>query len=251
MHSELLNTMALSSFWKEHKLLWVEETKSTNDDLKAMWHKPDFFHCLEVADCQTNGKGQYERKWISASAGQCLMFSFSAQVKEYYFPISMIAGAALALALDRIGLDKKEFWLKWPNDIWVGNCKLVGILTESMCDLDGFRCVIGIGLNMRPVEIEGNNRAVSLQEKGITLERERVLCEFCKAWDEVFALSTEKQAALWNEYGGKFWERNFIFDVPGKEKFLAKPLSLDADGTLLVESSKGQERIIAASLSLA
>lgn len=248
MHSKLLEVMATNEFWKKHKLVWLPETKSTNDDLKSIWKEPAFFHCLEVADCQTNGKGQYERKWVSSQAGQCLMFSFSAEVKQYDFPISMIAGAALAVALDRIGLKKADFWLKWPNDIWIKNKKLVGILTESICELDGFKCVIGIGLNIKPVEVDGKTKAASLQEEGVELDRETVLCEFCKAWNEVFYLDADKQAKLWNEYGGQFWKRQFCFDVPGRNSFVGIPVLLESDGTLLVKTESGQEKVIAASL---
>ena len=245
MHFKLADCMAGIKFWNNHKLLWVRETGSTNDDLKAMWRTPDFFQCLKVADVQTSGRGQYDRKWESATAGQCLMFSFSVKVKEYKFPVSMIAGSSLAVALERIGLSKESFWLKWPNDIWVNGKKLAGILTESMCDLYGFNCVIGVGLNMKPVYINGETKAVSLQEEGIEIDRESLLCEFCKAWDEVFALSAERQAIIWNEYGGQFWKRSFKFDVPGREIFVGKPIRLESDGTLIVKASTGEEKIVA------
>lgn len=230
-----------------HKLLWLSETESTNDDLKAIWRQPEYFHCLEVADCQTKGKGQYERRWESAKAGQCLMFSFSAEVKEYYFPISMIAGVSLAVALERLGLKKKDFWLKWPNDIWVNDSKLAGILTESSCSMEGFRCVIGIGLNMLPVNVQGQ-KVASLKDEGIETDRETLLSEFCKAWDDVFYMSPQKQAAMWNEFGGQFWNRSFVFDIPGSDTLVGTPVCLEQDGGLIVKTSSGEKKILAASL---
>ncbi len=247
MHSDLKDIMTNSSFWKNHKLLWVPETGSTNDDLKEIWRQPEYFHCLEVTDCQTKGKGQHERKWESAATGQCLMFSFSAEVREYNFPVSMIAGVAMAVALERLGLKKTDFWLKWPNDIWVKDRKLAGILTESACSMEGFRCVIGIGLNMFPLDVS-DCRTASLKEEGVDADRKNVLCEFCKSWEEIFFMTPGMQAAMWNAFGGQFWQRSFVFAIPGREKFIGTPLRLEQDGVLVVKTSSGEENIIAASL---
>lgn len=259
MHSDLKNVLTESSFWANHKLLWLSETGSTNDDLKEIWRQPDYFHCIEVADTQTKGKGQYERKWESAAAGQCLMFSFSAEVKEYNFPISMIAGVAMAVTLEQLGLKKSDIWLKWPNDIWVRDRKLAGILTESSYFIgcpkttqtasltEGFRCVIGIGLNMLPLEKPESDFA-SLKEEGILVDRETVLCEFCKAWEKIFYMTPGEQTAMWNDFGGQFWKRSFVFDVPGRESFVGIPVRLEQDGGLIVKTSAGEENIIAASL---
>lgn len=247
MHSDLKKIMANSSFWNNHRLLWLSETESTNDDLKAIWRQPEYFHCLEIADCQTKGKGQYERKWESATAGQCLMFSFSAEVKEYKFPISMMAGVAMAVALERLGLKKTDFWLKWPNDIWVKDRKLAGILTESSCSMEGFRCVIGIGLNMLPLGVS-DCKSASLEEEGISADRKKVLCEFCKAWEEIFFMSPDRQTAMWNAFGGQFWQRSFVFTVSGMKEFVGTPLRLEQDGRLIVKTAFGEENIIAASL---
>lgn len=248
MRNELINTLKELSFWKNYRLNWVSSTSSTNDDLKDKWHSEDFANWLEVADIQTNGKGQYNRKWASDSIGQCLTFSFSAEIEEYEFPISMIAGIALATALEKIGLKTEDFWLKWPNDIWINDKKLVGILTESTSFLGGFRSVIGIGINILPLADSSIN-AISLKEAGFEYSREEVLIEFCKAWDKVFPLEANKQAEMWNKYGGQFWNRRFKVQIPNKQAIVAKPMSVNSDGSLIVKSLEGKEiKIISATL---
>ena len=249
MHSELIKILKELSFWKNHKLLWLSYTSSTNDDLKALWHDKDFCHCIEVADIQTNGKGQYERKWSSDNEGQNLMFSFSVDVKEYAFPVSMIAGVALASALEKMELSTKDFWLKWPNDIWVNDKKLAGILTESTTFAGGFRSVVGIGINILPLADKTVN-AVSLSEYGLDYSREEVLINFCKSWNNIFSLPPEEQCLLWNNFAGQFWKREFSIIIPNEEKFIARPIKVEDDGTLIVKKNNNQseKRIISASL---
>jgi BirA family biotin operon repressor/biotin-[acetyl-CoA-carboxylase] ligase len=64
-----------------------------------------------------------------------------------------------------------EAWLKWPNDILVGERKVGGILCERLEGVDGLAdaLIVGIGLNLRtppsgwPPELEG--RATSIQDE--------------------------------------------------------------------------------------
>ena len=102
MHNKLKETIKSLDFWQSHELLWLPQTTSTNDDIKTIWHNDNFCPILEVADIQTKGKGQYERKWSSSSVGQCLMFSFSIDIKDIEFPVSMTAGVALAIAFTHL-----------------------------------------------------------------------------------------------------------------------------------------------------
>lgn len=248
MREQLTQTLQSLKLWENHKLLWLSSTASTNDDLKQIWRNEDFSPIIEVTDLQTNGKGQYNRKWASSSIGQCLMFSFTIDIKEYEFPISMIAGAALAIALEELGLKTSDFWLKWPNDIWVNNKKLSGILTESTTIKNGFRSVVGIGINILPLPDISVN-ATSLEENGVNVTREELLNVFFKSFDRVFNSSATQQAYYWKKYAGQFFQRKFKVQAPNQPAYIAKALSIKEDGRLIVKTSKEEEKeIIAASL---
>ncbi|MBP5469312.1 MAG: biotin--[acetyl-CoA-carboxylase] ligase [Candidatus Riflebacteria bacterium] len=248
MHEQLIKTLQSLKTWESHKLLWLPSTSSTNDDLKQIWRKEDFSPLIEVTDLQTNGKGQYNRKWSSSSLGQCLMFSFTIDVKDYEFPISMIAGVAIAIALEELGLKTSDFWLKWPNDIWVNDKKLSGILTESTTIKEGIRSVVGIGINILPLPDKTVN-ATSLLENGVKTTREEVLNAFIKSFDKVFAYSASQLAQYWKKYAGQFFQRKFKVQAPNHPAFIAKAISIKEDGRLIVKTSEEEEKeIIAASL---
>jgi len=80
---------------------------------------------------------------------------------------TLLAGVAV---LEAIKDFLPECWLKWPNDVMVGERKLGGILCERCAEPDGLRdaLIVGVGLNLRPPHEgwpeEVDDRATSIQE---------------------------------------------------------------------------------------
>ncbi|MBI4372453.1 MAG: biotin--[acetyl-CoA-carboxylase] ligase [Candidatus Omnitrophica bacterium] len=102
-----------------------------------------------VAEYQTNGRGRFERRWLSPR-GNGLLFSVLLRPKIKTSSASMIthwAAQAVAEALKkRFGLSPK---LKRPNDVLVGGRKIAGILTESSGIGQNLEyVVVGIGVNI-------------------------------------------------------------------------------------------------------
>jgi BirA family transcriptional regulator, biotin operon repressor / biotin---[acetyl-CoA-carboxylase] ligase len=103
---------------------------------------------IVVTEEQTNGRGQLGNSWES-DPGQNLTFSVLLRpnflVPENQYLISMAVGLALTDMITH--LMKKSAKLKWPNDLFLNNRKLGGILTECHIQ-DQMVCVVGIGLNI-------------------------------------------------------------------------------------------------------
>ena len=91
--------------------------------------------------------------------------------------IPLAAGLAVAKSLENRGLNPK---LKWPNDIFINNKKVGGILCESKIKdgrVDSFIIGIGINVNESPVDFpdEIKNIATSLFiESGFSFQRELI-----------------------------------------------------------------------------
>lgn len=136
----------------------------------------DLQPCLLVAEHQTAGRGRQGRVWRSAP-GASLTFSLALPLRlAEWSGLSLAVGVALADALEpapqpgaheappaRIGL-------KWPNDLWlidgtgVGR-KLGGILIETVAAGASRLAIIGIGLNVLPVQVSDASSGVAcLQE---------------------------------------------------------------------------------------
>ncbi len=130
-----------------------DEVDSTNDTVRGRAEG-----AVVVARRQTAGRGQRGNRWCSAE-GENLTVSVALEPVFLGVAQQFLLSEAVALAvvdvLTEYGI---EAAVKWPNDIYVGDRKVAGILIEN--DIRGSvlgRSVVGIGLNINqldfPVEL--------------------------------------------------------------------------------------------------
>jgi BirA family biotin operon repressor/biotin-[acetyl-CoA-carboxylase] ligase len=109
--------------------------------------------CLLVAEHQTVGRGRMGRNW-QAAPGASLTFSLAlALAPADWSGLSLAVGVALAEALDPVPAGRPRIGLKWPNDLWLDERKLGGILIETVSVGPQRMAVVGVGLNVLPMEV--------------------------------------------------------------------------------------------------
>jgi BirA family transcriptional regulator, biotin operon repressor / biotin---[acetyl-CoA-carboxylase] ligase len=160
-------------------LMYLPVTGSTNDNALLAARSGAPHGSLFVTDEQTAGRGRRGNAWLAA-AGESLLFSVLLRPQ-----LELAQTSALTLA---IGLALKDavspllttpVQLKWPNDLYVNQKKLAGVLVESQLQGERLQAVVvGVGLNVStrnfPAEIAP--RATSLALLGATsIEREPLL----------------------------------------------------------------------------
>ena len=133
------------------KIIHIDETDSTNrwlqnHQLIANSHEP----IAIWADYQTAGKGCGTNSWES-ERGKNLTFSLLIHPTEVpasrQFVISEWVSVALCETLEHYIYNKVE--IRWPNDIYVGDRKIAGILIENTLKGNHIKdSIIGIGLNV-------------------------------------------------------------------------------------------------------
>lgn len=126
---------------------------STNSELMRRARAGLAEPVLLVAEQQTAGRGRLGRGWHS-SAGDSLTFSLGLPFAPAdWSGLSLAVGASVAQSLH------PDLCLKWPNDVWLGDRKLGGILIETASfgggAAEGRYAVIGIGLNIAPRPAQG------------------------------------------------------------------------------------------------
>lgn len=103
---------------------------------------------LILSDFQTKGRGRGANTWISTTPGSSLLSSWVFMLESPPQPISApLIGLAVYKAL-QIQWPRLHFSLKAPNDIYLGEKKLAGLLLESTSMGSNHRLVIGLGLNV-------------------------------------------------------------------------------------------------------
>ncbi|MEN8849205.1 MAG: biotin--[acetyl-CoA-carboxylase] ligase [Akkermansiaceae bacterium] len=163
---------ALDPRWVE-RIIFLEECGSTNDEARRMAQDGLSHESLVLTERQTAGRGRRGQPW-TCPAGESIACSLLLRPSDpmvLWSRLSLATGLAVAEALDRFGLAAE---VKWPNDVWVNEHKICGILVESA---EG--CVIiGIGLNVNTISFPDGlaHPATSIAlEAGEPVSREEVL----------------------------------------------------------------------------
>lgn len=127
---------------------WYDTIDSTNTQaLKESEQAQEL--TVWIADFQTAGRGQRGNSWESARAKNLtftILFKPHFLDPAYQFKISQIVTLGIINYLESKGVKAK---IKWPNDIYVEDKKICGILIEHTLSGDKLSAsVAGIGLNL-------------------------------------------------------------------------------------------------------
>ena len=132
---------------------WLDTVESTNDEARRALDGLDNLSVI-AARCQTAGRGQGDHYWHSLP-GENLTFTVVLKFGgEYLAPLLardvLLITETVTLALRRYLLAKGvKARIKWPNDIYVGDLKICGILIENILRGDEVGAsIVGIGLNL-------------------------------------------------------------------------------------------------------
>lgn len=167
----------VTSQWAENShihVTYLPQQDSTNALAKEEAFEEDLAEhslCLYLTDHQTAGRGRGKNTWINATAGSALLSSWS-----FLLPIKPqpTTSCLIGLAVYRACSTTWPFlnWnLKAPNDIYVHDKKIAGILLESVVQGNEIRLVVGLGMNITqsPEDVEISTSLVESLPQGIPL----------------------------------------------------------------------------------
>ena len=154
----------LTGSWR--RIEWHAETDSTQRVARDLARDGAEEGTVVVAEAQTAGRGRLGRSWHSPSGANlyCSVILRPPLAPEVVPQLALVIGLGVAGAIEHLGLQPA---LKWPNDVWLGGRKMVGILTEMEAELERVRVVIaGIGVN---VNMGADDFPPYLQDKATSL----------------------------------------------------------------------------------
>lgn len=147
MHKIFANTLFIGK-----QLISLPSCHSTNDIVADMADEGSLFEGAVVTTAnQTKGKGQRGNTWLSAP-GENLTFSIYLKPKflkpSQQFELNRIVSLALFDVIQSL-CENTQVRIKWPNDLYVKNHKIAGILIENNINhLQISQSIVGIGLNI-------------------------------------------------------------------------------------------------------
>ena len=148
MKEQILSLVSPAYPWKQH-FHFVEETGSTNDDLKALARQGAPHGTVMIADRQRGGHGRMGRTFHSP-VGVGIYFSILLRPDCQPGALMHLTCATAVAMCDAV--EKAAGFrpgIKWTNDLVCGKRKIAGVLTELGFDNRGNVdfAVIGIGIN--------------------------------------------------------------------------------------------------------
>lgn len=199
------------------RIIWLDSAKSTNSELRMRLGELDNLSVIAAVE-QTAGRGQGSHTWYSSPRTN-LTFSILYRFPEDGQGLLKVADMLLVTQITTLGI--RDYLLskgitagiKWPNDIWVGDRKICGILIENILDGDRIEAsIVGIGLDVNeetwPEELP--NPVSMKQLTGIHYELVSELEELCASISKRYFQSMDKE-------GRKSLEKEFnehMFRLP-------------------------------------
>lgn len=226
---------------------WYDTIDSTNSEARRHAGCIDKMAVFS-ARFQTAGRGQRGNKWAS-KAGENLTFSILAEftsedmpqvnVKDQFL-LSIVSALAVSDFLTGIGMECR---IKWPNDIYVRERKICGMLIENSLSGDKIASsIIGIGINLNQTEFppELVNPVSVATATGKRIAPESALESFLEHFRNRFAMLYDNNGrlVLRDDYISRMyrigkWER--YHDCLRNNDFEGMIKGISEEGMLLME----------------
>lgn len=203
------------------EIFFHKELDSTQLEAKRLLksgYEPPF---AVVADIQTSGVGSRNNRWESFYGNLFLSFVLRKDDLPEDLELSSTSiyfGYILKLALERLG---SMVWLKWPNDIYLNEEKIGGVITT----ISGENIICGIGLNLTGSDIYAS-LDIKIDRKNIIKTYFTELEEF-PSWKKIFSMfrvEFDKSKDLKTHVEG--------------QSISLKNASLECDGSLIIEGKR-------------
>ncbi len=234
----------LTTRWLGREFEYLKKVDSTNSYLKKIPAEQLRDGMIVLADNQEKGRGQRQKQWIT-NPGENLTFTIALKPDRAEGLTLLTLSCALAVANVLQSYVEKSFYLKWPNDVYVDQKKIAGVLTEcSFLGPKPEKVLIGIGVNVNQEEFNEKSveQAVSLMKiSREKFSREELLAKILgriehlyQSWVNQDNTLHRKVSRALNGYGN--WVRLDINGevVEGRYKFLG----VNEKGELLVLNEK-------------
>ena len=247
---DILNAETIKSFLGNsifsNNITVHSSLESTNNTAKELYNQGAGNGTVIIAEEQTAGRGRMDRKWLSPAYKNILIsFLLKPEMKvENTYSLTLALAVAGIDAIKNIsGLSCR---IKWPNDIYLNDKKLAGILTEFKArGKSPDYVILGMGLNVNwspEKEIKILFPSTSIyNETGKITSRNQLITEIIKNFETFYNnIVNERMEELYNRCNilSLLTGKDVSIDT-GEEKIRGTALGIDKDGGLILKNLYG------------
>ena len=201
-----------------------------------------------LAEFQTAGKGMDQNSWESESRKNILMSAvynsdFLSPEKQFY--LNKIASLAVSDTLFEI-FPKKNIKIKWPNDIYIGDEKIAGILINNTIKGDYLEySVLGIGLNVNQMNFVSdapNPTSIAIINEA-EVNREKLFVRLCDQLNfRCRQLRRMDLESIDKDYMSRLYRfKKYAKFIINENVMQARITGLDPYGKLMLQEKDGNE----------
>ncbi len=238
---------------KMHYIPTIPSTIDVARRIATEGYPADLHGTVVIAEEQTGGVGRLGRAWVSPEGGIWITIILKPSVPiDHVFMITMAGAVAIARAI------RREFdlgaMIKWPNDIYIGDKKVAGLLLELAAEADTIHyCLLGIGVD---VNFDPSVLSPNLQKTVTTIrteldhevDRARFLARLLREFERHFELlEAQEYDAIIREWKSMSCTLEHHVHVSTlKKSFDGEAIDIDEFGALIIRKENGKiERVIA------
>jgi BirA family biotin operon repressor/biotin-[acetyl-CoA-carboxylase] ligase len=236
------------------KIIYLEETNSTNAHIHQLLSSQKEVEegTLVWTGFQTAGRGQNQNTWESEKNAN---LTFSLLLHPDFLPVTeqfLLSQVAALGVVDFLSsfCELQDLSIKWSNDIYWKDKKICGMLIENLLSGHSIsHAILGIGINVNqtafkgdapnPVSVKQINGKTYNLDVAINFVRNAILNRYMQ-------LLRDEKAQIRKDYVSVLYRREGYFVYKDKSgEFSARFKEIHDSGTLVLETSAGEERVYA------
>ncbi len=205
------------------KILYLKSVDSTQIYIQELLHnkkiKPP---CAIVADSQTDGKGSRDNRWEGVDGNLFLSFAISLEELPSDLRLESSSIYFAFILKETLWEFNSKLWLKWPNDFYIGDLKVGGMITNIV----GNTLVCGVGLNLV-------NSPKGFTTLDIEISKEELVQTYFKNLQKKFSW---KQ--VFSKYKLEFYRNQKFFTHNKNLRISLSEAELQSDGSIIVDNER-------------
>ncbi len=243
----ILSAEALENALSGVKVKVYSEIDSTNTEAKRLAADGCETPVLLLAESQTAGRGRMGRQFFSPNGTGLYMSYMYSPETDFSDSVTVTSAAAVAVVRAISELTDLKPQIKWVNDIYVGDKKVCGILTEAVTG-QSTHIIVGIGINITtedfPDELKAKASSLgqAVDKFGLAVcivkHLKALIAELC---DRTF-IDEYRQSSM-------VIGCDVVFTQNGTA-CMGKAVGIDCDGGLMVETEAGRVTLNTGEISL-
>lgn len=224
---------------------------STNTLARQMAEKGAQEKTVVITSEQTQGRGRRGRTFFSPDGSgiyMSILLRPDIAVSDAIL-VTTCAAVSVCRAIEKVCPKKAE--IKWVNDIYLGDKKVCGILTEAALNVESGKpeyVVLGIGINLFegengfPDEIKDIATAIFDSKKDAEKYKNELVAHILDCFFEYYNCLTDK--AFFDEYRSRMFLIGKPIKVLTDPEYNAVVLDIDGDFRLKVRLENGEEKLL-------